>query len=169
MALRDEKTSLGRKKEGDTVLQLWGGYFLKKDGAVGQLPKAAWRHGREKTVWFSLPRAGPCPWLKLAYLDASRIHPFSLLCQKERRKMRENGRSSKRLWFGYQVRLLLPRSTSHLGLSYFINGFLPWKEAERVGLDMIQFIQLNLKSFIYWCLKMVRLGNHVWASDENMS
>lgn len=43
----------------------------------------------------------------------------------------------------------------------FTNGFLPWKEAERVGLDMIQFIQLNLKSFIYWCLKMVRLGKHV--------
>lgn len=30
MALRDEKTSLGRKKEGDTVLQLGGGYFLKR-------------------------------------------------------------------------------------------------------------------------------------------
>lgn len=54
--------------------------------------------------------------------------------------MRENGRSSKRLWFGYQVRLPLPRSISPL---HFTNGFLPWKEAESVVLDMILFIQLN--------------------------
>lgn len=122
------------------VLQVGGGYFLKRLECMGQLQKAAWRQGRKKTTRFGFLCAAPMPWLKPVYLDAPWIHPFSLWRQKERRKMRGNGRPSKRLRFGYQVRLLSEVYFSPVPTSPF--GFLPWDEAERGGLGRIPFIQL---------------------------
>lgn len=90
----------------------WGGNFLKRIEQLDNFRRQP--EGMEGKRLYSLVSHLPFPWLKLVYLDASRIQSVSPLCQKERRKMRENGRSSKRLWFGYQVRLLLPRCTSQM-------------------------------------------------------
>lgn len=98
--------------------------------------------------------AAQSPWLKLVYLDESRVHPFSRLCQKE----------DKRKWRTKKKALLCVPSQSstpgvHSSCFHVSNGFLPWNDAERDRLDMTQLVQL--KQFVYQCLKMLRLGEHV--------
>lgn len=70
--------------------------------------------GQKNTILFSLQGAVQFPWPKWVYVRESRVLPSSLLCQEERRKTRENGRSRKWLWFGHQVGLPVLRSVCPL-------------------------------------------------------
>lgn len=132
--LKYQKISLERKK---------GGRYHSKAGS-----RAC--SGRTGPLWIAIERGVkawnkkdwtvkcPAPWPNLVYLDESRVHIVSLLCQKGKWKTRENERS-RSLSFGHQVRLLFLRSTPPFALTHIANGFLPWNKAERTKSDPIQF------------------------------
>ena len=93
VALRDWKMSLERKG-GRPSSTAGRKAFPHKDGALRTATEGSRKAWSKTSAQFGLLGLAPFPWLKLVYLDESRAHPLSLLCQKEGRKTRENTRES---------------------------------------------------------------------------
>lgn len=114
--------------------------FPRKDGALGTATESSRKAWNKTTAQFSLLCAAAFPWVKPVYLDESRVHPFSLLCQKEGSKTRENTGKG----YGLDTSSDLP-SWGPPVLSFSCSKWLLAVKGSRKGRpDTIQFIHLRL-------------------------